>query len=93
MEGEDPIMEVESIDAKKGRGKKLRYLVKWKGKKVRTYEPLSHLKGCEEMVKEFEAKHNSAKAKQKKKASLVQVAPPDHRVYVVDHRQCPSLLV
>ena len=43
IEGEDPIMELEAIEGQSGKGKKLKYLVKWKGSDVRTYEPVKHL--------------------------------------------------
>ena len=39
IEGEDPIIEVEKIISHRASGKKQRYLAKWKGSDVKTYEP------------------------------------------------------
>ena len=39
IEGEDPIIEVEKIISHRGSGKKQRFLTKWKGSDVKTYEP------------------------------------------------------
>ena len=39
IDGEDPILEVESIEGHMGKGVRLKYLVKWKGHEVQTYEP------------------------------------------------------
>ena len=38
-DGEDPIIEVEKIISHRGSGKKQRYLTKWEGSDVKTYEP------------------------------------------------------
>ena len=55
IDGEDPIMEVEQIVAKTGKGKKTRYLVKWKGSDDKTWEPVSHLKGATEAIQRYES--------------------------------------
>ena len=39
IDGEDPIIEVEKIISHRGSGKKQRFLTKWKGSDVKTYEP------------------------------------------------------
>ena len=65
IDGCDPILEVESIQGKKNRGNKTRYLVKWKGHKEMTWEPKSHLKDCKDIVQAFEDKANKAKARLK----------------------------
>ena len=54
IEGRDPILEVEAIQGKVGRANKTRYLVKWKGHIERTLEPKSHLKGCMDLVQQYE---------------------------------------
>ncbi|CAG9321479.1 unnamed protein product [Blepharisma stoltei] len=48
--------EVEKIIAKRGRGKSIRYQVKWKGfgYEENTWEPVSHLESCKEMIENFE---------------------------------------
>ena len=53
VDGEDPILEVEEIKAVRGRGRKAKYLVSWKGSSVDTWEPLKHLTGCEEEMSAF----------------------------------------
>ena len=65
IDGCDPILEVESIQGKKNRGNKTRYLVKWKGHVEMTWEPKSHLKDCKDIVQAFEDKANKAKTKLK----------------------------
>ena len=65
IDGCDPILEVESIQGKKNRGNKTRYLVKWKGHVEMTWEPKSHLKDCKDIVRAFEDKANKAKTKLK----------------------------
>ena len=65
IDGCDPILEVESIQGKKNRGNKTRYLVKWKGHVEMTWEPKSYLKDCKDMVQAFEDKANKAKARLK----------------------------
>ena len=54
--GHDPVMVVEAITGHKGRGKKRKYRVKWKGSTKETYEPIHHLTGCEEILLEYKAK-------------------------------------
>ena len=58
IEGEDPILEVEAIEARRGKGKKAKYLVKWKGHVIKTYEPRDHLLkyGARTMVEEYDLK-------------------------------------
>ena len=65
IDGCDPVLEVESIQGKKNRGNKTRYLVKWKGHVEMTWEPKSHLKDCKDMVQAFYDKANKAKNKLK----------------------------
>ena len=62
VNGEDPELEVEDIQGKKFSGAKARYLIKWKHHKKRTWEPLSHLKGCKKLIEDFELQRQ-AKAK------------------------------
>ena len=54
VDGEDPIWEVESIKGKRGKGRSLKYLVKWKDHDTQTWEPLKHLKGCMDAVRKYE---------------------------------------
>ena len=62
VDGEDPILEVEEIVGKRGSKKKsMKYQVKWKGSKVLTWEPLSHLKGASKAIKEYESKQKYSK--------------------------------
>ena len=72
IEGEDPIMELEAIEGQSGKGNKLKYLVKWKGSEVRTYEPVKHLEkyGASESIEEYKAsiKLKASEAKAKKLA-------------------------
>ena len=70
--GYDPILEVEKIVEKTGKGKKTLYLIKWVGSDHKTWEPKSHLGGAMELVKEFDKK-----ARSKVTASLVQVSGPE----------------
>ena len=48
--------EVEAIMGKKIMNGKTEFLVKWKGipENESTWEPLSHLQNCEELIKQFE---------------------------------------
>ncbi|XP_022084117.1 M-phase phosphoprotein 8-like isoform X2 [Acanthaster planci] len=67
---------VEQILAtKKVRGRTL-YKVRWKtyGPKDDTWEPLSHLKGCQELLEQFRAKEVSQKALQKASSQSQQKA-------------------
>ena len=50
VEGSDPILEVERIKDKKGKGAKVKYLVKWVGYDDETWEPSKHLTGCKQMI-------------------------------------------
>jgi len=72
IEVEDPIWELEAIEGQSGKGKKLKYLVKWKGSDVRTYEPVKHLEkyGASETIAEYKAylKLKASEAKAKKEA-------------------------
>ena len=61
IDGEDPILEVESIESKTGKGRRTKYLVKWKGSDDKTWEPVKHLKGCEKAIQDFESKQKKAK--------------------------------
>jgi len=72
IEGEDPILEVESIEGHMGKGHKLKYLVKWKHHDVQTYEPYKHLfkYGAKESILEYQ---NRIKMKNKKKANLASI--------------------
>lgn len=70
-EGCDPVMEVEEIQGKKYRGKKTQYLIKWKGESARTYEKLSHLTGCLQLVEEYESKLKHMKENKVKINSVV----------------------
>lgn len=65
-EGYDPKHEVERILEKIGSGKKAKYKIKWVGSDIKTIEPLHHLKGCMELVKEFEATQKKARKPGKK---------------------------
>ena len=59
VDGEDPVLEVEAIVAKKNKGKKTQYLVKWVGPDKKTWEPLGHLKGAKEEIQRYEVKKKS----------------------------------
>ena len=52
-DGCDPVMEVEKVKSHKGKGKKVKYLIKWKGYEEMTWEPLKHLTGCKEAIQEY----------------------------------------
>ena len=67
VEGEDPLWEVESIVGQMGKGKNLKYLVKWKGSEKKTYEPIQHLKkyGAEDTINDYEANKKLKKQKTK----------------------------
>ena len=58
VDGEDPLMEVEAIVGKQGKGKKIKYHVKWKGSEIKTWEPKSHLikYGSSKLVADYENK-------------------------------------
>jgi hypothetical protein len=55
---------------KKGKGKSITYLIKWKGSTHKTWEPKSHLGGAMQMVKDYDKKKRA-----KVKASLAGVSP------------------
>ena len=61
------IVEVEAIQGKIGRANNTRYLVKWKGHIERTLEPKSYLKGCMDLVQQYEDSLNKAKSSSKAK--------------------------
>ena len=69
IDGEDPILEVESIEGHMGKGVRLKYLVKWKGHDVQTYEPWQHLHkhGAKEVIEQYRIKN---KMRTGKKANL-----------------------
>ena len=69
IEGEDPIMEIEGIEGHMGKGAKLKYLVKWKGHEIKTYEPWQHLHkyGAKEAIEQYRMKN---KMRTSKKANL-----------------------
>ena len=74
IEGEDPILEVESIEGHMGKGPKLKYLVKWKNHDVKTYEPYRHLfkygANYKESILEYQ---NKIKVKNEKNANLANI--------------------
>ena len=74
-DGRDPELEVEEIVAHKGKGTKLRYLVKWKGYDDKTWEPTKHLVGCKQELGKYRNKLKNKKAKI--------VYDVQHRVYVL----------
>ena len=53
-------MEIEGIDGHMCKGARLKYLVKWKGHEVKTYEPYKHLfkYGAKEAILEYQNKNN-----------------------------------
>ena len=55
VDGEDPLLVVESIENRKGKGNKVRYQVKWEGSDVMTWEPAKHLTkyGAKGMLTDF----------------------------------------
>ena len=54
IEGEDPILEVEKIISHSGRGSKTRYLTKWIGSDVKTYEPAANFKhGGKDILEQY----------------------------------------
>ena len=65
VEGEDPVLEVEGIRARKGKGNKLKYLVKWVGSDTCTWEPSRHMTkyGASAMIKEFNLSQKRPKVK------------------------------
>ena len=69
VDGEDPILEVEGIEGHMGKGARLKYLVKWKGHEVKTYEPWQHLHkyGAKEVIEQYRMKN---KMRTSKKANL-----------------------
>lgn len=50
--GHDPVMVVEEITGHKGKGKQRRYRIRWQGSTKETYEPVHHLTGCENILRE-----------------------------------------
>ena len=61
---------MEAIQGKVGRANKTRHLVKWKGHIERTLEPKSHLKGCMDLVQQYEDSLNKAKSSTKTKKAI-----------------------
>uniref|UniRef100_A0A914QN11 Chromo domain-containing protein n=1 Tax=Panagrolaimus davidi TaxID=227884 RepID=A0A914QN11_9BILA len=51
---------VEKVLNKKGKGKNVKYLIKWEGFDETTWEPESNCNGCSELIQEFEAALPSA---------------------------------
>ena len=97
LDGHDPVLEVEAITGKVGRGNKTKYWVKWKGHKAKTLEPKSHLKDCPDLVKQFEDGINKARANPRPSRATATIAvgedrgsgdmymmTPDPEVYVID---------
>ena len=100
VEGRDPVLEVEAIQGKIGRANKTRYLVKWKGHIERTLEPKSHLKGCMDLVQQYEDSLNKARSSSKAKRvtasgmsltvaneddeGVMSMMSPDPGVYIID---------
>ena len=62
-DGCDPEMEVEEVVAHKGKGKKIKYLVKWKGYDDKTWEPAKHLTGCKQEIERYTHKSKAKNAK------------------------------
>jgi histone H1/5 len=54
------IFNVEKVLNKKGKGKNVKYLIKWEGFDETTWEPESNCKNCSELIQEFEATLPSA---------------------------------
>jgi hypothetical protein len=75
IEGEDPLAEVESIELKRGKGKKAKYLVKWVGSDKKMWKPLSHLKGAKDAVAQYEAQFGRQPAKDKAKGKTIANVP------------------
>ena len=59
------------VIGKRGKNKKAKYLVKWKGHEAKTYQPISHLTkyGADEMVEEYEMKVKANRTKAKNNAN------------------------
>ena len=62
-DGCDPIWEVESIRSHKGKGRKVKYLVKWVGSDDMTWEPLKYLTGAKEAIQDYRKELKKPKAK------------------------------
>ena len=100
IDGRDPILEVEAIWGKIRRANKTRYLVKWKGHIERTLEPKSHLKGCMDLVQQYEDSLNKARSSSKTRGAtasgssltvekdeernVISMMSPDPEVYIID---------
>ena len=71
VDGEDPIMEVEAILGRKGKGRGTKYKVKWKGYNKTTWESAREMirTGASEMVEEY-------KQSQKSKSAQAKLATP-----------------
>jgi len=68
---EEKVYIVEAIlDSKKFKGQ-IHYLVKWENfpQEQNTWEPVSHLEDCQDLVNEFEAKKLRTKIKEKREMS------------------------
>ena len=61
VDGEDPIMEVEAILGRKGKGRGTKYKVKWKGYNKTTWESAREMirTGASEMVEEYKQSQKS----------------------------------
>jgi hypothetical protein len=69
-EGYDPVSEVQGVIGKTGNGKKAKYLVKWVGFDKPSYEPVGNLRGCMDLVHEYEAREKAAAAARKQAKGL-----------------------
>ena len=82
VDGEDPILEVEKIISHSGRGSKTRYLTKWKGSEVKTYEPAANFKhGGKDILEEYRL----SLKKGKKKANVAYCNLSDKHVLKFDN--------
>ena len=79
LDGRDPVLEVEAVTGKVGRGNKTKYWVKWKGHKAKTLEPKSHLKDCPDLVKQFEDGINKARADPRPSRATATIAVGEDR--------------
>ena len=81
VEGEDPILEVEKIISHSGRGSKTKYLTKWKGSDIKTYEPAVNFKhGGKDMLEQYRL----SLKKGKKKANIAYCNISDRNVLRFD---------
>mgnify|MGYP003335044555 CR=1 FL=1 len=73
-DGCDPVWEVESIRSHKGKGSKVKYLVKWVGSEDMTWEPLKHLTGAKEAIQDYR--------KELKKPKVKMIYDMRHKAYI-----------